>query len=114
MAFNNAYRRVLIVSHAMTMQRQCMYVKFWYLVFVIFWHLYVKFWYNNFEAINVNYIYGFTQRLALSTNLLIIKIEKPWIVRIDIGISGNKLCMLQQHEFRLQMLYFIASLIIIM
>ena len=79
-AFNNAYRRVLIVSHAMTMQRQCMYVKFWDLVFV-FWLLYVKFWYNNFEAININYIYGFTQRLAISTNLLIIKIEKPWIVR---------------------------------
>ena len=56
--------------------------------------------------------YGFALLLAKSTNLHIITIEKTWIVRIDIW--NVKLCaLLQEHDFRLQMLCFITGLIII-
>ena len=82
-AFNNAYRRILGQP----------------------WRCSASAMYANFEAIIRKSTYGFIQRLAKSTNLLIVTIEKSWIVRIDIWKLCQKLCtLLQQHEFRLQML----------
>ena len=39
---------------------------------------------NNFEATIRKSTFGFIQRLAKSTNSLIVTIEKSWSVRIDI------------------------------
>ena len=51
--------------------------------------MYVNFGINNFEATITllefrKSTFGFMQRLAKSTNSLIVTIEKSWIVRIDI------------------------------
>ena len=60
---------------------------------------------NNFEASIRKSTFGFIQRLAKSTNSPIMTIEKSWSVRIDIWNFWKKLCtLLQQYEFRLQML----------
>ena len=46
--------------------------------------MYANFGINNFEATIRKSTFGFIQRLAKSTNLLIVTIEKSWSVRIDI------------------------------
>ena len=46
--------------------------------------MYANFGINNFETTIRKSTYGFIQRLAKSTNSLIMTIEKSWIVRIDI------------------------------
>ena len=46
--------------------------------------MYDNFGINNFEATIRKSSFGFIQRLAKSTNSLIVTIEKSWIVRIDI------------------------------
>ena len=46
--------------------------------------MYVNFGINNFEATIRKSTFGFIQRLAKSTNSLIVTIKKSWIVRIDI------------------------------
>ena len=66
-AFNNAYRRVL--GQPWRSSASAMYANFGI---------------NNFEATIRKSIFGFIQRLAKSTNSLIVTIEKSWIVRIDI------------------------------
>ena len=66
-AFNNAYRRVL--SQPWRCSASAMYANFGI---------------NNFETTIRKSTYGFIQRLAKSTNSLIMTIEKSWIVRIDI------------------------------
>ena len=87
-AFNNAYRRVL--GQPWRCSASAMYANFGI---------------NNFKATFRKSTFGFIQRLAKSTNLLIVTIEKSWSVRIDIWYFGKKLCtLLLQHEFRLQML----------
>ena len=93
-AFNNAYRRVL--GQPWRCSASAMYANFGI---------------NNFEATIRKSTFGFIQRLAESTNSLIVTIEKSWIVRIDIWNFGKKLCtLLQQHEFRLQMLVLLLIL----
>ena len=73
--------------------------------------MYANFGINNFEATIRKSTFGFIQRLAESTNSLIVTIEKSWIVRIDIWDFSKKLCtLLQQHEFRLQMLVLLLVL----
>ena len=87
-AFNNAYRRVLGQP----------------------WHcsasaMYANFGINNFEATIRKSTFGFIQRLAKNTNSLIMTIENHGVCVLIFGIFGKKLCtLLQQHEFRLQML----------
>ena len=66
-AFNNAYRRVL--SQPWRCSSSAMYANFGI---------------NNFETTIRKSTYGFIQRLAKSTNSLIMTIEKSWVVRIDI------------------------------
>ena len=66
-AFNNAYRRVL--SQPWRCSASAMYANFGI---------------DNFEITIRKSTYGFIQRLAKSTNLLIMTIEKSWVVRIDI------------------------------
>ena len=66
-AFNNAYRRVL--SQPWRCSASAMYANFGV---------------NNFETTIRKSTYGFIQRLAKSTNSLIMAIEKSWVVRIDI------------------------------
>ena len=66
-SFNNAYRRVL------GQPWRCSACA-----------MYANFGINNFEAIIRKSTLGFIQRLAKSTNSLIVTIEKSWIVRIDI------------------------------
>ena len=46
--------------------------------------MYANFGINNFEATIRKSTFGFIQRLAKSTNSLIVTIEKSWSVRIDI------------------------------
>ena len=46
--------------------------------------MYANFGIQNFEAVIRKSTFGFTQRLAKSTNSLIMAIESSWIVRIDI------------------------------
>ena len=66
---------------------------------------------NNFEATIRKSTFGFIQRLAKSTNSLIMTIENSWSVRIDIWNFCQKLCtLLQQHEFRLQLLVLLLVL----
>ena len=65
--FNNAYRSVL--SQPWRCSDSAMYAHFGI---------------NNFETTIRKSIYRFIQRLANSTNSLIMTIEKSWIVRIDI------------------------------
>ena len=73
--------------------------------------MYANFGINNFEATIRKSTFGFIQRLAKSTNSLIMTIEKSWSVRIDIWNFRQKLCtLLQQHEFRLQMLVLLLVL----
>ena len=87
-AFNNAYRRVL------GQPWRCSATT-----------MYANFGINNFEATIRKLTFGFIQRLATSTNSLIVTIEKSWSVRLIFGIFGKKLCtLLLQHEFTLQML----------
>ena len=64
MAFNNAYCRVLSLPWRSSASA-----------------MYAKFGIQNF---NRKSTFGFTQRLAKSTNSLIMAIESSWIVRIDI------------------------------
>ena len=93
-AFNNAYRRVL--GQPWRCSASAMYANFGI---------------NNFEATIRKSTFGFIQRLAKSTNSLIVMIEKSWSVRIDIWNFGKKMCtLLQQHEFRLQMLVLLLVL----
>ena len=66
-AFNNAYRRVL--GQPWRCSASAMYANFGI---------------NNFEATIRKSTFGFIQRLAKSTNSLIVTIEKSWSVRIDI------------------------------
>ena len=66
-AFNNAYRRVL--GQPWRCSASAMYANFGI---------------NNFEATIRKATFGFIQRLAKSTNSLIVTIEKSWSVRIDI------------------------------
>ena len=68
-AFNNAYRRVL--SKPWRRSASAMY-------------MYAYFGINNFETTIRKSTYGFIQRVAKSTNSLIVTIEKSWVVRIDI------------------------------
>ena len=85
-AFNNAYRRVL--GQPWRCSARAMYANFGI---------------NNFEATFRKSTFGLIQRLAKSTNPLIMTIEKSWSVRIDIwNFFAKKLCtlMLQQHEFK--------------
>ena len=46
--------------------------------------MYANFGINNFEATTRKSTFGFIQRLAKSTNSLIMPFEKSWSVRIDI------------------------------
>ena len=46
--------------------------------------MYANFGIQNFEAVFRKSTFGFTQRLAKSTNTLNMAIESLWIVRIDI------------------------------
>ena len=66
-AFNNAYRRVLGLPWRSSASA-----------------MYANFGIQNFEAVIRKSTFGFTQRLAKSTNTLIMAIESSWIVRIDI------------------------------
>ena len=66
-AFNNAYRRVLGLPWRSSASA-----------------MYANFGIQNFEAVIRKSTFGFTQRLAKSTNSLIMAIESSWIVRIDI------------------------------
>ena len=66
-AFNNAYRRVLGLPWQSSASA-----------------MYANFGIQNFEAVIRKSTFGFTQRLAKSTNTLIMAIESIWIVRIDI------------------------------
>ena len=66
-AFNNAYRRVLGLPWRSSASA-----------------MYANFGTQNFEAVIRKSTFGFTQRLAKSTNSLIMAIESSWIVRIDI------------------------------
>ena len=66
-AFNNTYRRVL--GQPWRCSASAMYANFGI---------------NNFEATIRKSTFGFIQRLAKSTNSLIVTIEKSWSVRIDI------------------------------
>ena len=66
-AFNNAYRRVL--GQPWRCSASAMYANFGI---------------NNFAASIRKSAFGFIQRLAKSTNSLIVTIEKSWSVRIDI------------------------------
>ena len=66
-AFNNAYRRVL--SQPWRCSASAMYANCGI---------------NNFDATIRKSTFGFIQRLAKSTNSLIMTIEKSWRVRIDI------------------------------
>ena len=66
-AFNNVYRRVL--GQPWRCSASAMYANFGI---------------NNFEATIRKSTFGFIQRLAKSTNSLIVTIEKSWSVRIDI------------------------------
>ena len=74
-AFNNAYSRVL--SQPWRCSASAMYANFGI---------------NNFETTIRTSTFGLTQRLATSTNSLIMTIEKSLIVRIDINfeIFGQK------------------------
>ena len=45
---------------------------------------------QNFEAVIRKSTYGFIQRLAKSTNSLVMAIENSWIVRIDIWSFWQK------------------------
>ena len=65
--FNNAYRRVLGLPWRFSASA-----------------MYANFGIQNFEAVIRKSTFGFTQRLAKSTNTLIMAIESSWIVRIDI------------------------------
>ena len=83
MAFNNAYRHVLGLPWRSSASA-----------------MYANFGIQNFEAVIRKSTFGFTQRLAKSTNSLIMAIESSWIVRIDIWTSGKRhSTLLQQHEF---------------
>ena len=66
-AFNNAYRRVLGLPWRSSASA-----------------MYANFGIQNFEAVIRKSTFGFTQRLAKSTNTLIMAIESSWVVRIDI------------------------------
>ena len=66
-AFNNSYRRVLGQPWRCSAST-----------------MYANFGINNFGATIRKSIFGFIQRLAKSTNLLIVTVEKSWSVRIDI------------------------------
>ena len=66
-AFNNAYRRVLGLPWRCSASA-----------------MYANFGIQNFEAVIRKSTFGFAQRLAKSTNTLIMAIESSWIVRIDI------------------------------
>ena len=72
-AFNNAYRRVL--GQPWRCSASAMYANFGI---------------NNFEATIRKSTFGFIQRLAKSTNSLIVTIEKSWSVRIDIWSFWEK------------------------
>ena len=52
--------------------------------------MYANFGIDNFEATKRKSTFGFVQRIAKSTNLLIMTIEKPWNVPIDIWNFGKK------------------------
>ena len=52
--------------------------------------MYDNFGINNFETTIRTSTYGFIQRLAKSTNSLIMTIEKSWVVRIDIWYFVKK------------------------
>ena len=67
LAYNNAYCRVL--SQPWRCSASAMFVNFGI---------------NNFETTIRKSTYGFIQTLAKSTALLIMTIEKSWIVRNDI------------------------------
>ena len=82
-AFNNAYRRALILPWRFSASA-----------------MYANFGIQNFESVIRKSTLGFTQRLAKSTNSLIMAIESSWIVRIDIWDFWQKHCTLfKQHEF---------------
>ena len=66
-AFNNAYRRVLNLPWRCSASA-----------------MYANNSIQNFEAVIRKSTYGFIQRLAISTNSLVMAIENSWIVRIDI------------------------------
>ena len=72
-AFNNAYRRVLGEPWRCSAST-----------------MYANFGINNFEATIRKSTFGFLQRLAKSTNLLIMTIKKSWSVRIDIWNFGQR------------------------
>ena len=77
-AFNNAYRGVLGLPWRSSASAM-------YAIFSI----------QNFEAVIRKSTFGFTQRLAKSTNTLIMAIESSWIVRIDIWDFWQKtLCII--------------------
>ena len=80
-AFNNAYRRVLGLPW-----RSCPSA------------MYANFSIQNFEAVIRKFTFGFTQRLAKSTNSLIMAIESSLIVRIDIWDFWQK-TLFQQNNF---------------
>ena len=66
-ALNNAYRRVLGLPWRSSASA-----------------MYANFGIQNFEVVIRKSTFGFTQRLAKSTNTLIMAVESSWIVRIDI------------------------------
>ena len=71
-AFNNAYRRVL--SQPWRCSASAMYANFGI---------------NNFETTIRKSTYGFIQRLAKSTNSLIMTIESPGLCVLIFGILGK-------------------------
>ena len=76
-AFNNAYRRVL--GQPWRCSASAMYANFGI---------------NNFEATIRKSTFGFIQRLAKSTNSLIMTIEKSWSVCIDLWNIFIIFCLL--------------------
>ena len=72
-AFNNAYRRVLNLPWRCSASA-----------------MYANNSIQNFEAVIRKSTYGFIQRLAKSTNSLVMAIENSWIVRIDIWSFWQK------------------------
>ena len=81
-AFNNAYHRVLILPWRCNASA-----------------MYANFSFQNLEEVIRMSTYGFIQRVAKSTNFLVMAIEKSWIVRIDIWNFWQRHCTsFQQHE----------------
>ena len=91
-AFNNAYRRVL--GQPWRCSASAMYANFGI---------------NNFEATIRKSTFGFIQRLAQIR--LLCQLKNHGVCVLIFGIFGKKLCtLLQQHEFRLQMLVLLLVL----